>query len=144
MGLTGIAYCLGVRHAVNFRLLCCYLDRNLDDFSRKRMSEERKIVMIIALKKSKFLSNFVKHVDWLIGEQVTSCLGETYKINNVDVFDSDLVKILVVRLYKHMNDVRNNIIEIEDYIKTDRDLKIMKEMLKAFDYIMKNDQPANN
>jgi len=34
--------------------------------------------MIIALKKSKFLSNFVKHVDWLIGEQVTSCLGETY------------------------------------------------------------------
>lgn len=34
--------------------------------------------MIIALKKSKFLSNFVKHADWLIGEQVTSCLGETY------------------------------------------------------------------
>lgn len=114
--------------------------------------------MIIALKKSKFLSNFVKHVDWLIGEQVTSCSGETYKINNVDVFDSDLVKILVVRLYKHMNDenelfsiyssfdlsytidVRNNIIEIEDHIKTDRDLKIMKEMLKAFDCIMTNDQ----
>ena len=114
--------------------------------------------MIIALKKSKFLSNFVKHVDWLIGEQVTSCLGETYKINNVDVFDSDFVKILVVRLYKHMNDenklfsvyssldisyaidVRNNIIEIEDHIKTDRDLKIMKEMLKAFDYIITNDQ----
>lgn len=118
--------------------------------------------MIIALKKSKFLSNFVKHVDWLIGEQVTSCLGETCKISNVDVFDSDFVKILVVRLYKHMNDenelfsvynsfdlsytidVRNNIIEIEDHIKTDRDLKIMKEMLKAFDSIMKNDQPANN
>jgi hypothetical protein len=118
--------------------------------------------MIIALKKSKFLSNFVKHADWLIGEQVTSCLGKTYKINNVDVFDSDLVKILVVRLYKYMNDenelfsvyssfdlsytidVRNNIIEIEDHIKTDRDLKIMKEMLKAFDYIMTNDQPANN
>lgn len=118
--------------------------------------------MIIALKKSKFLSNFVKHVDWLIGEQVTSCLGETYKISNVDIFDSDLVKILVVRLYKHMNDenelftvcssfdlsytidVRNNIIEIEDHVKTARDLKIMKEMLKAFDYIMKNDQPTNN
>ena len=114
--------------------------------------------MIVELKKSKFLSNFVKHVDWLIGEQITSCLGETYKINNVDVFNSDLVKILVVRLYKHMNDenelfavyssfnlsytidVRNNIIEIEDYVKTDRDLKIMKEMLKAFDSIMKNDQ----
>lgn len=114
--------------------------------------------MIIALKKSKFLSNFVKHADWLIGEQVTSCLGETYKINNVDVFDSDFVKILVVRLYKHMNDenelfsvyssfdlsyaidIRNNIIEIEDHIKTDRDLKIIKEMLKAFDSIMKNDQ----
>lgn len=114
--------------------------------------------MIITLKKSKFLSNFVKHVDWLIGEQVTSCLGGTYKINNVDVFDSDFVKILVVRLYKHMNDenelfsvyssldlsytidVRNNIIEIEDHIKTDRDLKIMKEMLKAFDCIMTNDQ----
>lgn len=118
--------------------------------------------MIIALKKSKFLSNFVKHVDWLIGEQVTSCLGETYKIDNVDVFDSDLVKILVVRLYKHMNDenelfavydpfnlsytidIRNNIIKIEDHIKTDRDLNIMKEMLKAFDSIMKNDQPANS
>lgn len=118
--------------------------------------------MIIALKKYKFLSNFVKHVDWLIGEQVTSCLGETYKINNVDVFDSDLVKILVVRLYKHMNDenelfsvyssfdlsytvdVRNNIIEIEDHIKTDRDLKIMKKMLKVFDCIMKNDQQTNN
>jgi hypothetical protein len=118
--------------------------------------------MIIALKKSKFLSNFVKHVDWLIGEQVISCLGETYKINNVDVFDSDFVKILVVRLYKHMNDenelfavynsfdlsytidVRNNIIEIEDHIKTDRDLKIMKEMLKAFDCIMTNDQPTNS
>ena len=117
--------------------------------------------MIIALKKSKFLSNFVKHVDWLIGEQVTSCLGETYKINNVDVFDSDLVnKILVVRLYKYVNDenelfsvyssldlsytidVRNNIIEVEDHIKTDRDLKIMKEMLKAFDSIMTNDQPT--
>lgn len=114
--------------------------------------------MIIALKKSKFLSNFVKHADWLIGKQVTSCLGETYEINNVDVFDSDLVKILVVRLYKYMNDgnelfsvyssfdlsytidVRNNIIEIKDHIKTDRDLKIMKEMLKAFDSIMKNDQ----
>lgn len=118
--------------------------------------------MIIALKKSKFLSNFVKHADWLIGEQVTSCLGETYKINNIDVFDSDLVKILVVRLYKYMNDenelfsvyssfnlsytidVRNNIIEIEDHIKTDRDLKIVKEMLKAFDRIMTNDQPTNN
>ena len=118
--------------------------------------------MIITLKKSKFLSNFVKHVDWLIGEQVTSCLGETYKINNADIFDSDLVKILVVKLYKHMNDenelfsvyssfdlsytidVRNNIIEIEDYIKTDRDLKIIKEMLKAFDRIMKNDQPTNS
>ena len=37
-------------------------------------------------------------------------------------------------------DVRNNIIEIEDHIKTDRDLKIMKEMLKAFDCIMTNDQ----
>lgn len=118
--------------------------------------------MIIALKKSKFLSNFVKHADWLIGEQITSCLGETYKINNVDVFDSDLVKILVVRLYKYMNDenelfsvyssfdlsytidVRNNIIEIENHIKTDRDLKIMKEMLKAFDFIMTNDQPTNS
>lgn len=114
--------------------------------------------MIIALKKSKFLNNFVKHADWLIGQQITSCLGETYEISNVDIFDSDLVKILVVRLYKHMNDenelfsvyssfdlsytidVRNNIIEIEDHIKTDRDLKIMKEMLKAFDRIMKNDQ----
>lgn len=114
--------------------------------------------MIIALKKSKFLNNFVKHADWLIGEQVTSCLGKTYKINNVDIFDSDLIKILVVRLYKYMNDenelfsvyssfdlsytidVRNNIIEIEDHIKTDRDLKIMKEMLKAFDCIMTNDQ----
>ena len=118
--------------------------------------------MIIALKKSKFLSNFVKHVDWLIGQQITSCLGETYQINNVDIFDSDLVKILVVRLYKHMNDenelfsvyssfdlsytidIRNNIIEIEDHIKTDRDLKITKEMLKAFDCIMTNDQPTNN
>ena len=118
--------------------------------------------MIIALKKSKFLINFVKHADWLIGEQVTSCLGETYKINNVHVFNSDFVKILVVRLYKHMNDenelfsvyssldlsytidVRNNIIEIEDHIKTDRDLKIIKEMLKAFDCIMTNDQPTNN
>ena len=114
--------------------------------------------MIIELKKSKFLSNFVKHADWLIGEQVTSCLCETYKINNVHIFDSDLVKILVVRLYKHTNDenelfavyssfdlsytidVRNNIVEIEDYVKTDRDLKIMKEMLKAFDCIMTNDQ----
>lgn len=114
--------------------------------------------MIITLKKSKFLSNFVKHVDSLIGEQVTSCLGETYKINNVNVFDSDFVKILVVRLYKHMNDenelfsvyssfdlsytidVRNNIVEIEDHIKTDRDLNIMKEMLKVFDRIMTNDQ----
>ena len=113
--------------------------------------------MIIALKKSKFLNNFVKHADWLIGQQITSCLGETYKISNIDVFDSDLVKILVVKLYKHINDenelfavyssldlsytidVRNNIIEIEDYIKTDRDLKIMKEMLKAFDFIMTND-----
>lgn len=55
--------------------------------------------MIIALKKSKFLSNFVKHADWLIDQQITSCLGETYKISNVDVFDSDLIKILVVRLY---------------------------------------------
>lgn len=118
--------------------------------------------MIIALKKSKFLSNFVKHVDWLIGEQVTSCLGETYKINNVNVFDSNFVKILVVRLYKHMNDenelfsvyssfdlsytidVRNNIIEIEDHIKTDRDLEIIKKMLKAFDCIMKNDQQTNS
>ena len=80
--------------------------------------------MIIALKKSKFLSNFVKHADWLIGEQVTSCLGETYKINTIDV--------------------RNNIIEIKDHIKTDRDLKIMKEMLKVFDCIMKNDQQTNN
>ena len=114
--------------------------------------------MIIALKKSKFLNNFVKHADWLIGQQITSCLGETYEISNVDIFDSDLVKILVVKLYKHINDenelfsvyssldlsytidVRNNIIEIEDHIKTDRDLKIMKEMLKAFDRIMKNDQ----
>lgn len=118
--------------------------------------------MIIALKKSKFLNNFVKHADWLIGKQVTSCLGETYKISNVDIFDSDLVKILVVRLYKYMNDenelfsvynsldlsytidVRNNIIEIEDHIKTDRDLKIVKEMLKAFDFIMTNDQPTNS
>lgn len=41
-------------------------------------------------------------------------------------------------------DVRNNIIEIEDHIKTDRDLKIMKEMLKAFDFIMTNDQQTNN
>ena len=37
-------------------------------------------------------------------------------------------------------DIRNNIIEIEDHVKTDRDLKIMKEMLKAFDCIMTNDQ----
>ena len=118
--------------------------------------------MIIELKKSKFLNNFVKHADWLIGQQITSCLGETYQISNVDIFDSDLVKILVVKLYKHINDenelfsvyssldlsytidVRNNIVEIEDHIKTDRDLKIMKEMLKAFDFIMTNDQPTNS
>ena len=118
--------------------------------------------MIIALKDPKFLNNFIKHVDWLIGQQITSCLGETYQISNVDIFDSDLVKILVVKLYKHINDenelfsvyssldlsytidVRNNIVEIEDHIKTDRDLKIMKEMLKAFDFIMTNDQQANS
>lgn len=118
--------------------------------------------MIIALKKSKFLSNFVKHVDWLIGEQVTSCLSETYQISNVDIFDdSEPVKILVVELYKNIGDenelfsvhstlnlsynidIRNNVIIIEDHIKTDRDLKIMKEMLRAFDYIMKNDLPTN-
>lgn len=118
--------------------------------------------MVIALKDSKFLNNFVKHADWLIGEQITSCLGDTYQISNIDIFDSDPVKILVVRLYKYINDenklfavystldlsytidIRNNIIDIEDHIKTDRDLKIMKEMLKTFDYIMTNDQPANN
>lgn len=42
--------------------------------------------------------------------------------------------------FSYTIDIRNNIIEIEDHIKTDRDLKIMKEMLKAFDCIMTNDQ----
>ena len=41
-------------------------------------------------------------------------------------------------------DIRNNIVEIEDHIKTDRDLKIIKEMLKVFDCIMTNDQQTNN
>ena len=119
--------------------------------------------MIIALKDPKFLNNFIKHVDWLIGQQITSCLGETYKISNVDIFGaSEPVKILVVNLYKNIGDenklfavyntlnlsynidTKNNVIDIEDHIKTDRDLKIMKEMLKAFDFIMTNDQQANS
>lgn len=84
--------------------------------------------MIIALKKSKFLSNFVKHVDWLIGEQVTSCLGETYKINKCrySIDSMGYLKYLYSRL-KYDRNTRDAKQELKDNILGEDIIKVLRE-----------------